>query len=80
MFLTTPQLVATFNFLCPTRPAASILYFTAPHDQRRAFFIAPCYTRMSGQRWSDGNIELVTFLDSHEGDGARAVFAIIIQE
>jgi len=29
---------------------------------------------MSGQRRSDGNIELVRFLDSHEGDGARVVF------
>jgi len=32
MFLTTPQLVATLYFLCPVRPAASILYFPAPHD------------------------------------------------
>ena len=30
---------------------------------------------MSGQRRSDGNIELVRFLDSHEGDGAHVVFA-----
>jgi len=36
MFLATPQLVATLYFLCPARPAASILYFPAPHDQRRA--------------------------------------------
>jgi len=34
-----------------------------------------CDTGTSGQRQSDGNIELVRFLDSHEGDGARAVFA-----
>jgi len=34
-----------------------------------------CDTGTSGQRRSDGNIELVRFLDSHEGDGARAVFA-----
>ena len=36
MFLATPQLVAILYFLCPARPAASILYFPAPHDQRRA--------------------------------------------
>ena len=30
---------------------------------------------MSGQRRSDSNIELVRFLDSHVGDGARSVFA-----
>jgi len=34
-----------------------------------------CDTGTSGQRWSDGNIGLVRFLDSHEGDGARVVFA-----
>jgi len=34
-----------------------------------------CDTGTSGQHRSDGNIELVRFLDSHEGDGARAVFA-----
>jgi len=34
-----------------------------------------CDTGTSGQRRSNGNIELVRFLDSHEGDGARAVFA-----
>ena len=34
-----------------------------------------CDTGMSGRRWSDGNIVLVRFLDSHEGDGVRAVFA-----
>jgi len=36
MFLATPQLVATLYFLCPARPAVSILYFPAPHDLRRA--------------------------------------------
>ena len=36
MFLATPQLVATLYFLSPARPAASVLYFPAPHDQRRA--------------------------------------------
>jgi len=30
---------------------------------------------MSGQRQSHGDIELVRFLNNHEGDGARAVFA-----
>ena len=30
---------------------------------------------MSDQRRSDGNSDLVRFLDSHEGDGARAVSA-----
>ena len=39
--------------------------------------VAMCDTGTSGQRRSDGNIELVRFLDSHEGDGARAVFASI---
>jgi len=34
-----------------------------------------CDTGTSGQRRSVGNIELVRFLDSHKGDGARAVFA-----
>jgi len=34
-----------------------------------------CDTGTSGQRRSDGNIELVRFLESHEGDGSRAVFA-----
>jgi len=34
-----------------------------------------CDTGTSGQRRSDGNIELVRFLDSHEGDGAPTVFA-----
>ena len=29
----------------------------------------------SSQRRSHGNIELVRFLDSHEGGGVRAVFA-----
>jgi len=37
--------------------------------------LAVCDTGTSGQCRSDGNIELVRFLDSHEGDGARAVFA-----
>ena len=37
--------------------------------------ISGCDTGTSGQRRSDGNIELVRFLDSHEGDGARAVSA-----
>ena len=36
MFLATPQLVATLYFLYPARPVASILYFPAPYDQRRA--------------------------------------------
>ena len=54
MFLATPQPVATLYFLCPAQPAASILYFPAlydtlyfpaPHNQRRAFFIAPCDER-----------------------------------
>ena len=36
-----------------------------------------CDTGTSGQRRSDGNIELVRFLDSHEGDGARPVFASV---
>jgi len=34
-----------------------------------------CDTGTSGQRWSDGNIELVRFFDSHGGDGACAVFS-----
>jgi len=34
-----------------------------------------CDTGTSSQRRSDGNIELVRFLDSHEGDGARTVSA-----
>jgi len=29
---------------------------------------------MSGQHRSEGNIELVRFLDSHEGDGVQMVF------
>ena len=33
-----------------------------------------CDTGMPGQHRSDGNIELVRFLDSHEGDGVHAVF------
>ena len=37
--------------------------------------LVQCDTGTSGQRQSDGNIELVRFLDSHEGDGACAVFA-----
>jgi len=32
---------------------------------------------MSGQRQSDGNIELIRFLDSHGGDGVHAVFTSI---
>ena len=36
---------------------------------------AACDTGTSGQRRSDGNIELVRLLGSHEGDGARVVFA-----
>jgi len=48
MFLATPQLVATLYFLCPVRPAVSILYFPAPYDQRRAFFIALCDERQAG--------------------------------
>jgi len=36
-----------------------------------------CDTGTSGQDRSDGNIELVRFLDSHEGDGTHAVFASI---
>jgi len=39
------------------------------------FGLTNCDTGMSGQCRSDGNIELVRFLDSQEGDGARAVFA-----
>jgi len=34
-----------------------------------------CDTGTSDQRRCDGNIELVRFLDSQEGDGARGVFA-----
>jgi len=34
-----------------------------------------CDTGTSGRRLSDGNIVLVRFLDSHEGDGVRAIFA-----
>jgi len=34
-----------------------------------------CDTGTSGQRRSDGDIELVRFLGSHEGDGVHAVFA-----
>jgi len=30
--LATPQLVATLYFLCPARPAVSILYFPALYD------------------------------------------------
>jgi len=37
--------------------------------------LGSCDTGTSGQRRSDGNIELVRFLDIHEGDRARAVFA-----
>ena len=44
----------------------------AGHPEAR---VIGCDTRTSGRRRSDGNIELVRFLDSHEGDGARAVFA-----
>jgi len=39
------------------------------------FIYSNCDTRTSGQRRSDSNIELVRFLDSHKGDGARAVFS-----
>jgi len=36
-----------------------------------------CDIGMSSQHRSDGNIELVRFLDSHEGDGAHAVSASV---
>jgi len=36
-----------------------------------------CDTWMSGQCQSDGNIKLVRFLNSHEGDGAHVVFTSI---
>ena len=36
---------------------------------------ARCDNGTFGQRRSDGNIELVRFLDSHKGDGAHVVFA-----
>jgi len=39
------------------------------------FPIPVCDTGTSGQRRSDSNIELVRFLNSHKGDGVRAVFA-----
>jgi len=37
--------------------------------------VSACDTGTSGQRRSDGNMELVRFFGSHEGDGAHAVFA-----
>jgi len=37
-----------------------------------------CETGTSGQRQSHGGIELVRFLDSYEGGGARAVFAGVL--
>jgi hypothetical protein len=37
--------------------------------------VTVCDTGTSGQRRSDGIIELIRFLDSHEGDGVRVVFA-----
>jgi len=40
-----------------------------------ASLLSECDTGTSGQRRSDGNIELVRYFDSHEGDGARAVSA-----
>jgi len=52
---------------------AKLLAYTVGDIQNSDFIT--CDTGTSGQRWSDGNIELVRFLDSHEGDGARAVFA-----
>jgi len=47
------------------------------HNQVFSFhcYHRQCDTGTSGQRRSDGNIELVRFLDSDEGDGARMVFA-----
>jgi len=39
------------------------------------FIYSNCDTGMSGQCRSDGNIELVRFLDSYEGDGVRTVIA-----
>jgi len=36
--------------------------------------LALCDTGTSGQSRSDGNVELVRFLDSHEGDGVPVVF------
>jgi len=45
------------------------------HSGYRGQRAAVCDTGTSGQRRSDGNIELVRFLNSHEGDGVRAVFA-----
>jgi len=43
-------------------------------DSEQPKVVILCDTGTSGQRRSDGNIALVRFLGSHEGDGARAVF------
>ena len=55
--------------LHPECPERLLRPDAAPASGCRIFFL------MSGQSRSDGNVELVRFFDSHEGDGVRAVFA-----
>jgi len=47
---------------------------TLPSRQREEL---NCDTGTAGQRRSDSNIELVRFLDSHEGDRVHTVFASV---
>ena len=58
---------------CCRRRCCSVASIGAPHRSGEKQFQQYCDTGTSGQRRSDGNIELVRFLDIHEGDGPRAV-------
>ena len=55
-------------------PGEAVLRFMAVFATPFTIAGVPCDTGTSGQHQSNGNIELVRFLDSHEGDGARALF------
>ena len=51
--------------------------FIAPDSIYEYKVILFCNTGTSSQCRSDGNIELVRFLNSHEGDGVCAVFTSV---
>jgi len=52
-----------------------MIALSSPLASRTRLRDCDCDAGTSGQRRSDGNIELVRFLGSHEGDGVRTVFA-----
>jgi len=68
-----PEVRMTYLVRQSSSPPSSASWRT--HSPTTTLPYVVCDTGTSSQCLSDSNIELVRFLDSHEGDGARAVFA-----